>query len=85
MTKLLIVYDDSAMRAVSCVHAYRPLTKSSTRKAQNMAIALALEHRPDAVLLDLMIPKFSGFELCQSFHALTYTSYVPIFVISHGW
>jgi len=46
------------------------------------ALALALEKKPDAILLDLMMPKFSGFELCQSFRALTYTSYLPIFVIS---
>jgi len=31
------------------------------------ALGLALEHKPDAILLDLMMPKFSGFELCQSF------------------
>ena len=35
------------------------------------ALGLALEHKPDAILLDLMMPKFSGFELCQSFRALS--------------
>jgi DNA-binding response OmpR family regulator len=37
------------------------------------ALGLALEHKPDAILLDLMMPKFSGFELCQSFCSLSYT------------
>ncbi len=46
------------------------------------AIGLALEHKPDAILLDLMMPKFSGFELCQSLHSLSYTSRIPLFVIS---
>src|ERR1700674_1831958 len=46
------------------------------------ALALALEHKPDAILLDLMMPGFSGFELCQSFHSLSYTSRIPIFVIT---
>src|ERR1700733_11485186 len=46
------------------------------------ALGLALEHKPDAILLDLMMPKFSGFELCQSFRSLSYTSTIPILVIT---
>jgi CheY-like chemotaxis protein len=43
---------------------------------------LALEHRPDAIILDLMMPRFSGLQLCESFHTLSYTSRIPIFVVS---
>src|SRR5579863_3307945 len=46
------------------------------------ALALALEHKPRAVLLDLMMPNCSGFELCQTFHSLSYTARIPIFVVS---
>jgi CheY-like chemotaxis protein len=46
------------------------------------ALALALEHKPDAVLLDLRMPKFDGFELCRNFRSLSYTSNLPIFVIT---
>jgi DNA-binding response OmpR family regulator len=46
------------------------------------ALGLALEHKPAAVLLDLMMPKFSGFELCQSLRSLSYTSAIPIIVIT---
>jgi response regulator RpfG family c-di-GMP phosphodiesterase len=48
------------------------------------AMALALESQPDAILLDVMMPRLSGFELCQSFQSLSYTSNIPIFVISGG-
>jgi DNA-binding response OmpR family regulator len=41
-----------------------------------------LEHKPDAVLLDLMMPRFSGFELCQSLRSLSYTSRIPVFIIT---
>ena len=34
------------------------------------------------LFLDLMMPKFSGFELCQSFRSLSYTSTIPILVIT---
>ncbi len=46
------------------------------------ALGLALEHKPDAILLDLMMPKLSGFELCQSFRSLSYTSTIPVLVIT---
>ena len=46
------------------------------------ALGLALEHKPAAVLLDLMMPKFSGFELCQSLRSLSYRSTIPIIVIT---
>ena len=45
------------------------------------ALGLALKHKPSAVLLDLMMPKFSGFELCQSLRSLSYTSTIPIIII----
>jgi hypothetical protein len=31
-----------------------------------------------------MMPAFNGFELCQSFQSLSYTSQIPVFVISGG-
>jgi response regulator RpfG family c-di-GMP phosphodiesterase len=45
-------------------------------------LGLALEHKPRAILLDLMMPDCSGFELCQSFHNLSYTTRIPIFVVT---
>ena len=47
-----------------------------------MALGLVLEHKPDAVLLDLVMPKVSGFELCQSLRSLSYTARIPVFVIT---
>lgn len=46
------------------------------------ALALALEHKPDAILLDLRMPKYSGFELCQTFTSLSSTQLTPVLVIS---
>src|ERR1700686_5648422 len=45
-------------------------------------LALALEHKPDAILLDLRMPKYSGFELCQTFRSLSSTQLTPVLVIS---
>ena len=81
MHKILIVDDDRAtcdlLRA--CLsEGYEVIDTQDPEQA----LGLALEHKPDAILLDLMMPKFSGFELCQSFRSLSYTSTIPIVVIT---
>jgi DNA-binding response OmpR family regulator len=79
--KILIVDDDKAVRDLlrACLsQAYEIIDTEDPEQA----LALALEHKPDAILLDLMMPKFSGFELCQSFRSLSYTSAIPILVIT---
>jgi CheY-like chemotaxis protein len=81
MRKLLIVDDDESMRGMLCMRLGDSFQVIETGNPEQ-ALGLALEHKPDAILLDLMMPKFSGFELCQSFRALSYTSQIPIFVIS---
>jgi response regulator RpfG family c-di-GMP phosphodiesterase len=81
MQKILIVDDDPAMRGLMrkrLADTYEIIDTGNPEQA----LGLALEHKPDAILLDLMMPKFSGFELCQSFHSLSYTGLIPIFVIS---
>lgn len=81
MAKLLIVDDDAAVRGMMRTRLSEGYEVVETDDPEQ-AVALALEHKPDAILLDLMMPKFSGFELCQGFHSLSYTSMIPIFVIT---
>jgi DNA-binding response OmpR family regulator len=81
MKKLLIVDDDEAFRGL-----YRRRLSGSYEVVETgdpeQALALALEYKPDAILLDLRMPKFDGFELCRNFRSLSYTSSLPIFVIT---
>ena len=81
MKKLLIVDDDEALRGLICRRLSTTYTVFETGEAEQ-ALALALEHKPDAILLDLRMPKFDGFELCRNFRSLSYTSNLPIFVIT---
>jgi CheY-like chemotaxis protein len=81
MKKLLIVDDEDAMRGLyrrRLSGAYEVFETGDPEEA----LALALEHKPDAILLDLKMPKFDGFELCQNFRSLSHTSELPIFVIT---
>jgi CheY-like chemotaxis protein len=81
MKKLLIVDDEEAMRGL-----YRrrlsELYELFETGDPEQALALALRHKPDAILLDLRMPKYDGFELCRNFRALSHTSQVPLFVIT---
>lgn len=81
MPKLLVVDDEPGMRNLMrkrLADSYEVIETGDPEQA----LGLALEHKPDAILLDLMMPKFSGFELCQSLHSLSYTGLIPIFVIT---
>jgi DNA-binding response OmpR family regulator len=81
MHRILIVDDDESMRGLlrtRLAGAYEVFDTGDPEQA----LGLALEHKPDAVLLDLMMPRFSGFELCQSLRSLSYTARIPVFIIT---
>ena len=83
MKRVLMVDDDDALRKLVRIRLSDTYEVVDTGDPEQ-ALALALEYEPDAILLDLMMPQFNGFELCQSFQSLSYTSLIPIFVISGG-
>lgn len=65
METILVVEDDpSIQRGLELnlqVEGYSVLTASDG----DAGLKLALEHRPDVVLLDVMLPKMSGFDICR--------------------
>ena len=79
--KVLIVDDDEAMRVLVKLRLSDSYEVIDTGNPEQ-ALGLALQHKPDAILMDLMMPNCSGFELCQSLHSLSYTSRTPIFVVT---
>lgn len=81
MPRLLIVEDDGPTRELLREHLQNIYEIIETGDA-TQALALALEQKPDAILLDLALPEFSGFELCQTFRSLNATRRVPIIVIT---
>lgn len=81
MPKILIVDDDEQMRKVlrfRLKNSYEIIDTGSPEEA----LALALQQRPDAILLDLMMPKYSGFEVCQTLSSMSFTQLIPIFIVS---
>src|SRR5580704_6186465 len=81
MQKVLVVDDDDSMRGLIRLNLKGAYEVVDTGEPEQ-ALALALEHKPDAILLDLRMPKFSGFDLCRTFSSLSKTQLIPIFVVS---
>jgi len=81
MKRLLIVDDDNAMRRLVRLNLSDSYEIIDTGDPEQ-ALALAMEHKPDAILLDLRMPKMSGIDLCRTLSACSKTQPVPVFLVS---
>ena len=81
MEKLLIVDDEEALRRLLKLNLSDKYQIFDTGDPEQ-ALAIAMQNKPDAILLDLRMPKFSGFELCRTFNSLTSTQLIPLVIVS---
>jgi DNA-binding response OmpR family regulator len=81
MKKLLVVDDEEPIRRLLRLNLSDEYEVFDTGDPEQ-ALALAMQNKPDAILLDLRMPKFSGFELCRTFNSLTSTQLIPLVVVS---
>jgi DNA-binding response OmpR family regulator len=81
MEKLLIVDDEEAFRRLIRINLQDRYEIIDTGNPEQ-ALALAMHNKPNAILLDIRMPKYSGFELCQTFKSLTSTQLIPVIIIS---
>ncbi len=83
MPTTILIVDDSptAQRLIRlAVEAggYRVLTASDG----NDAIEVALRERPDLIVLDIILPKKNGFQVCRSLKALPETRGIKVVLLS---
>jgi DNA-binding response OmpR family regulator len=81
MSKILIVDENDAARNFLRHRLEGTHDIADTGNTED-ALAMALNFKPDCVLLDLMMPSPAGLGLCQSLKSLSYTRSIPIFVIT---
>ncbi len=81
MPRLLIIDDDEALRKLLRSRLEDSYDITDTSDPED-GIGLALRLKPDAILLDLMMPRYSGFEVCQTLTSLSFTQRIPIFIVS---
>lgn len=81
MRRVLIVDDDSALRRLMRIELsddYEVLDLGEPEEG----LARALEFRPDAILLDLRMPKYSGYQLLQMYTTFSRTHTIPVIIVS---
>jgi DNA-binding response OmpR family regulator len=79
MAKILIVEDEKTLRETLRYNFAREGFRVITAADGREALELAEREQPDAVILDLMLPEISGFDVCR---ALRRTSTVPILMLT---
>ncbi len=81
MDKLLIVDDEEPMRRllrINLADRYEILDTGNPEQA----LAMAMQGKPNAILLDLRMPKYSGFELCRILKSMNSTQLIPLVIVS---
>lgn len=81
MDKLLIVDDEEAMRRLLRINLADRYEIADTGNPEQ-ALAMTMQGKPNAILLDLRMPNYSGFELCRTLKSMTSTQLIPIIIIS---
>lgn len=82
---VILVVDDNEQN-VELLQAYLESMPVTVHAAYDGVEALSLiesgQVKPDLVLLDVMMPKMSGFEVCRKLKAGEATSHVPVMMVT---
>src|SRR3954465_15079310 len=79
---ILIADDDEDVQHLLTLYV-RPLDcEVLTARDGEAALAIAQSRRPDLVLLDVMMPKRSGWEVCQALKAVQRTSHIAVVLVT---
>ncbi len=79
MAKILVVDDEPTLRNVLQYNLTKEAHQVRTAGDGEEAIDQAREYEPDLILLDVMLPKLDGFEVCK---AIRRESNVPILMLT---
>lgn len=80
--KILVVDDDDQIAKMYVTHLQ--IKGFSTQRVSNGedALAAALEFKPDLILLDVMMPKISGFDVLDIIKNTEKTSKIPVIMLT---
>src|SRR5579885_2514518 len=79
---LLVVEDDGALRDTIAYNLRREGYHVVTAADGVAALRLAQQQPPALVLLDLMLPRLDGWDVCRQLHAQPETARVPILMLT---
>jgi DNA-binding response OmpR family regulator len=81
MEKVLIIDDEAPIRKLLRINLEDRYIVYDTGDSE-LALAAALQYKPNAILLDLRMPNYSGFELCRTFKSMSSTQLIPILIVT---
>jgi PleD family two-component response regulator len=79
--KLLLVEDSATtlqLEEVILKQTYDVLTARTGTEG----LQVAINQKPDLILLDVMLPKLDGFEVCRLLRSIEVTKHIPIIMVS---
>lgn len=79
---VLVVEDEAAQREVLCYNLTSEGYRISTASDGEEALLLTDEDAPDLIVLDWMLPKLSGIEVCRQLKVRSDTRAIPVIMLS---
>jgi two-component system phosphate regulon response regulator PhoB len=80
--KILIIEDETDVADLLMLNLRKASYKVSTAVDGVTGLQKARDDRPDFIILDLMLPKMSGLEVCRILKSDTATSQIPILMLT---
>src|SRR5205085_2166837 len=80
--KILIIEDESDVADLLTLNLRKAGFRTSTAADCSSGLQRARDDRPDFLILDLMLPKMSGLEVCRILKSDTATSHIPILMLT---
>jgi two-component system chemotaxis response regulator CheY len=80
--RVLVVEDDPALQKLVMSHLKRLGLEADVASNGVAAIQYIEAHKPDLVCLDLMLPRMSGYEVCEHIRRTPALQHIPILVMS---
>jgi len=82
MAKILVVEDDTALRDIYSSRFLAEGYEVATASDGEEALSVAVKEKPDLIILDIMMPKISGFDTLDILRATPETKNTKIILMS---
>jgi CheY-like chemotaxis protein len=82
-TRVLIVEDDPDIRQViRMALRFHGVTEIVAAGSGEECISIAAEVKPDVILMDVMMPRMDGYQVCRHLKAGPSTSHIPVIFLT---
>lgn len=80
--KILVVDDEESLSLFVCRALRQQGWKTVCAHDGDTALSLVYEEMPDLVILDLMLPRMDGWEICRRIKSDSTTSHIPVMMLT---